>query len=277
MKRLRIAFGIAVTVLVASSPAQNSGVFFRVVSPTKTVIKTFRSDGTLVWSNAAVGVTGTLQRATTLYGPSNWTDFAGYTVTSKYMALPTADYLVVDLAAGPSASNYPVSYLKDGGDPLVSGDYISTDGDYDQNGLEAEIKGTLSTKHGLSYFGNYTYTHQEVTRMPVDATGQALQLAVPPKGQYSLGLRWAADRRTNVAFSYTNVGDRLARSGYYALAYPLDGYGYANLTLSRELGAGWNAHASLLNVLDAEYESQPGFPRPGRNYSLSFSHTAKIQ
>ncbi len=173
-------------------------------------------------------------------------------------------------------SNYFVSYLKTGGDPSKSSDYVQVQADFTQSGLEAELKGAISSVRSLTYFANYTYMHQKVARIPM-AEGQPLQLAVPPKGQSSLGLRWAPDRRTRLALSYTNVGDRIARSGYYALAYPLDGYSYANLTASRELGVGWSLNAALNNMFDAAYESQPGFPRPGRNYTVGFSRTASMK
>jgi outer membrane receptor protein involved in Fe transport len=107
--------------------------------------------------------------------------------------------------------------------------------------------------------------------------GRPLQLAIPPKGQFSLGLRWSPDRRTRLALSYTNVGDQIARSGYYSMAYPLLGYQYANLTASRDLGAGWKLNAALLNMFNESYETQPGFPRPGRNWTLGLSRTASMK
>ncbi len=173
-------------------------------------------------------------------------------------------------------SNYFVSYLKTGGSPSKSTDYIQTQADYTQSGLEAECEGTVPSVRSLSYFANYTRLEVQVMRPPV-VEGQPLQLAIPPKGQFSLGLRWSPDRRTHLALSYTNVGDQLARSGYYSMAYPLPGYQYANLTASRDLGSGWKLNAALLNMFDESYETQPGFPRPGRNWTLGFSRTASMK
>jgi formylglycine-generating enzyme required for sulfatase activity len=85
--------------------------FFRILSSTTSVITAFSPNGVMAWSNGAIGATGCIQRATTLMGPSNWADFIAFAATGTLMILPTADYLVVDLAGGPSASNYPVSYL----------------------------------------------------------------------------------------------------------------------------------------------------------------------
>ena len=173
-------------------------------------------------------------------------------------------------------SNDFISYLKDGGNPSTSADYVQVQADFTKSGLEAELKGAVPSVRSLSYFANYTYLHQEVTRVPM-AEGRPLQLAVPPKGQFSLGLRWAPDRRTRLALSYTSMGDRIARSGYYSMAYSLPAYSYANLTASRQLGAGWSLNAALNNMFDAAYESQPGFPRPGRNFTFGFSHTSSIK
>jgi outer membrane cobalamin receptor len=176
-----------------------------------------------------------------------------------------------------AVSNYYVSYLKSGGDPSKSTDFIQVQADFTQTGLEGELKGAIPSVRSLTYFANYTHMHQTVGAMPIVAEGRPLQLAVPPKGQFSVGLRWAPGRRTHLAFSYTGVGDRLARSGYYSMAYPLSGYHYANLTASRELGGGWRLNAAMDNVFDEFYESQPGFPRPGRNFTVGLSRTASMQ
>lgn len=171
--------------------------------------------------------------------------------------------------------NSTVSYLKDGGDPAKSGDYIKTQADYTKSGAELEVEGVLQRIRGLNYFFNYTYLHQEVNKLPRDGEGRPLQLAVPPKGQFSLGLRWSSpNSRTRLALSYTNVADQIARSGYYALAYSLDGYQYANLTAQVDLGHGWAINTALNNIFDETYQSQPGFPRPGRNYVIGISRTA---
>jgi len=113
---LRLLRVLALTVcwtLAAAARAEDEATFFRIVSPTTTVITALSDDGTITWSNAVVGVTGRIQRATTLKGASNWTDFVKCTATGRVMTLPTRDldYLVVDLSAGPSASSYPVTYL----------------------------------------------------------------------------------------------------------------------------------------------------------------------
>jgi len=52
-------------------------------------------------------------------------------------------------------------------------------------------------------------------------------------------------------------------------AWPVDGYAVFDLKVSRALGRG---EMSLFvdNLLNADYETMPAFPRPGRNYLVSY-------
>ena len=56
--------------------------FFRIVGPAATTITTFRSDGTLVWSNALAGTNYAVQTVTSLPGGSNWVDYVQLPVTN---------------------------------------------------------------------------------------------------------------------------------------------------------------------------------------------------
>lgn len=89
-----LAAGAAMLVVLVASLAcaQDKVGFFRVVSPTMTVITAFSADGTLVWSNATADVTCRVQHATTLMGVSNWTDYAGQAVTNLLMAARLFDF-----------------------------------------------------------------------------------------------------------------------------------------------------------------------------------------
>ena len=51
---------------------------------------------------------------------------------------------------------------------------------------------------------------------------------------------------------------------------PVDGFVVFSLKLTR---ATKNGEVSLFvdNLLDADYETMPAFPRPGRNYLISYS------
>jgi outer membrane receptor protein involved in Fe transport len=171
-----------------------------------------------------------------------------------------------------------VSYLKTGGDPAKAGDYVKVQADFVRSGWEAEVAGAMPRCRGLNYFFNYTYLHQEINNLPDVGDGQPLQLAVPPQGQFSTGLRWTSpNSRSRLALSYTHVDDQLARSGYYQYAYPLDGYQYANLTGAIDLSKGWAVNAALNNIFNEKYESQPGFPRPGRNFVLGISRVQTFE
>ena len=88
MKRtMRGLFCCCVSLTVSAGFGQQTCVFFRIVAPTNTMITALGSDGTLAWTNAAtVGVTCTVQRATTLVGPSNWVDYVRHSVTNRTMA-----------------------------------------------------------------------------------------------------------------------------------------------------------------------------------------------
>ncbi len=83
---LRMVAGALCLMAVAVFGEQGTA-FFRIVSPTNSQIKAFGSDGTLVWTNASTaGVTCTVQRATTLAGPSNWVDYVKHPATNATMA-----------------------------------------------------------------------------------------------------------------------------------------------------------------------------------------------
>ncbi len=106
------ALGIAAATIVPPARAAEAAALFRVMSPTTTVITAFSPDGAMVWSNAAVGVTGRIQRATTLMGPGNWMDFANYIVTDPIMSFvpsalsdtsPSVQVTVADVALTPGA------------------------------------------------------------------------------------------------------------------------------------------------------------------------------
>ena len=108
------AWGMAAAVLLlAPVRGQDAGAYFRVVSPAPTFITAFSSDGTMVWSNAAVGITGHVQRATTLMAPSNWLDFAEQAVTVTVMTLrlfyPRPPIGMVLIPAGSNSGTNPLA------------------------------------------------------------------------------------------------------------------------------------------------------------------------
>jgi formylglycine-generating enzyme required for sulfatase activity len=62
--------------------AQNAQ-FFRIVGPTMTTILTFKTDGTVVWSNAQPGATYAVQMVTALAGANNWMDHNQWFATNN--------------------------------------------------------------------------------------------------------------------------------------------------------------------------------------------------
>jgi outer membrane cobalamin receptor len=64
----------------------------------------------------------------------------------------------------------------------------------------------------------------------------------------------------------------MALSRLMKYAAPVDSFVTFDLKLTRTFGSG---EVSLLvdNLLDSEYETMPAFPRPGRNYLLSYSQS----
>ncbi|HEY5042113.1 MAG TPA: formylglycine-generating enzyme family protein [Verrucomicrobiae bacterium] len=56
--------------------------FFRISGPAATTITAFRTDGTLVWSNALGGTNYTVQTATRLGGGVNWVDYVQLPITN---------------------------------------------------------------------------------------------------------------------------------------------------------------------------------------------------
>lgn len=116
MKRNRIlnaTLGLAaVTLILAPARAQDTTTFFRVVSTTTTVITALSSDGTIVWSNAAVGGTCHVQRTTILMGASNWVDYAWRTVTGRVLQVqvyPNPPSGMVLISAGNNSGTNPLS------------------------------------------------------------------------------------------------------------------------------------------------------------------------
>lgn len=90
--KLRGALGIILCCMTATGMhAQESPAFFRVLSPTAAGITALDSNGILVWSNATVGVTSQLQKASALTASNAWADYVQAPVTSVVMELRVFD------------------------------------------------------------------------------------------------------------------------------------------------------------------------------------------
>ena len=161
-----------------------------------------------------------------------------------------------------------IDYLKPGGDPTKRTDYLTSQADQITSGFEVELQGRANK---LTWFANWTAQDRSVSRTPVIGD-QPLQLSVPPDNMVNVGLRWSPDEdRTRVGLTFKYVSDYLAWARYFPGAWPMDGYQVANLTVSRDFGNGWSLSAGLNNMFGEEYETQPGYPMPGHNYSVGLA------
>lgn len=167
-----------------------------------------------------------------------------------------------------------IDYLRPGGDPTNRADYGTTQADETTSGVEVELQGGTPK---LRWFANYTTQDRSVDRTPTIGD-QPLQLAVPPDHMLNVGLRWSPDEgRTRGAVTFRYVSDYLASARYFAGAWPMDAYHVSNVSLSREFADGWRVHGAVNNLADEQYETQPGYPMPGRNWFLGVTRTVMTQ
>ena len=105
---------VGLALLAGVSVSAQEQHFYRLSSDTTTVITAMSPDGWLTWSNATVGGMCTVEHATSLIGSNVWHSYVHRAVTSAVMTAQfygAESYLVIDLSAGSSAANYPVSNL----------------------------------------------------------------------------------------------------------------------------------------------------------------------
>jgi sulfatase modifying factor 1 len=89
---------ILITLLAGVHQASaQAAQFFRISGPAATKIIAFRTDGSLVWSNALAGTNYTVQTATSLAGGNHWVDYVTIPVTSK---INTNQIIAVNPVAG---------------------------------------------------------------------------------------------------------------------------------------------------------------------------------
>jgi formylglycine-generating enzyme required for sulfatase activity len=82
MKTQFACYFIVLGLFAGSNQAAAQGMqFFRISGPSATTLDAFRSDGTLVWSNALAGTNYTVQAGTALPGGGNWVDYVRLSVT----------------------------------------------------------------------------------------------------------------------------------------------------------------------------------------------------
>jgi len=135
----------------------------------------------------------------------------------------------------------------------------------------AELAYDRQVNENLRWFANYTYLREDVTNsnQPFMPGPLYLTIAEPPKHIAAAGIRGSRGE-TRFALSAKYSGDYMALNRLMKYAMPVDSFLVFDIRLARPLGRG---EVSLFvdNLLDTDYETMPAFPRPGRNYLLSYS------
>ncbi|MBE9565863.1 MAG: hypothetical protein IMF16_03850, partial [Proteobacteria bacterium] len=149
--------------------------------------------------------------------------------------------------------------------------YISKAEDLTTWGLELIYDREVSDN--LRWFSNYTYLCEDVTNNNEPFMPGPLYPTIPepPKHIAASGLR-ADLGATRVAFNVKYSGDYMGLNRLMRYAAPVDSFVVFDLKLTRTLGSG-KVSLFLDNLLDSDYETMPAFPRPGRNYLLSYSQS----
>ena len=89
--RIKVMMLFFVWLVMSPMRVQGETAFFRVVSSSNTVIIAFNANGAILWSNDVVGVTCTVQSASSMTSTSNWVDYISYVVTGKVMSARVRD------------------------------------------------------------------------------------------------------------------------------------------------------------------------------------------
>jgi len=140
--------------------------------------------------------------------------------------------------------------------------------DLTTSGLEVTYNRRVSER--VSWFANFTYLREDLANNnPPAIPGPRYPFAPkPPHNIGAAGLR-ADVGKTRVALSLKTASDHSEQSRLMKTAWPVSSYAVFDLKVSRALGRG---EISLFvdNLLNADYETMPAFPRPGRNYLVSY-------
>jgi outer membrane cobalamin receptor len=146
--------------------------------------------------------------------------------------------------------------------------YISKAEDLTTSG--AELIYDRAVSDNLRWFANYMYLREEVTNNnePFIPGPSYPTIAEPPSHVAAAGIR-GTQGETRFAVSAKYSGDYMAVNRLMKYAAPVDSFLVFEVKLTQPVGSG---EVSLFvdNLLDTDYETMPAFPRPGRNYLLSY-------
>jgi formylglycine-generating enzyme required for sulfatase activity len=81
--KLHFLFIVLALITGVHQAAAQGARFFRISGPAATKITAFRTDGTLVWSNALAGTNYTIQTAASLTAGTNWVDYVQLPVINR--------------------------------------------------------------------------------------------------------------------------------------------------------------------------------------------------
>jgi len=146
--------------------------------------------------------------------------------------------------------------------------FLSKPEDLTTSGVEVIYNRRVNDR--LSWFANYAYLREDVTNNNLPAIpGPDYAFAPePPKHVLAAGVRADAGK-TRLALSAKYASDHFEQNRLMKTAAPVDGYLVFDVTLRHPIGRGEIAVA-VSNLLDTDYETMPAFPRPGRNYLMSY-------
>jgi outer membrane receptor protein involved in Fe transport len=146
--------------------------------------------------------------------------------------------------------------------------FVSKAEDLTTSGVEVIYNRRVSDR--LSWFANYAYLGEDVTNNNLPAIpGPDYAFAPePPKHVLAAGVRADAGK-TRLALSAKYASDHFEQNRLMKTAAPVDAYLVFDLTVRHPVGRGEIAVA-INNLLDADYETMPAFPRPRRNYLVSY-------
>ncbi len=147
--------------------------------------------------------------------------------------------------------------------------FISKAEDLTQSGVELIYDRQVN--ENLRWFANYTYLKEKVTNKHTPYIPGPLYptVAEPPVHIAAAGLR-ATTGKTRLSLSAKYSADYMAQNRLMRYAAPVDSYLVFDFKLTRPVGSG-ELSVFVDNLLDTDYETMPAFPRPGRNYRVSYS------
>ncbi len=147
--------------------------------------------------------------------------------------------------------------------------FLSKAEDLTQAGVELIYNRQVN--ENLRWFANYTYLYEDVTNRHEPHIPGPLYptVAKVPAHIAAAGIR-ATTGKTRLSLSAKYSADYMAQNRLMKYAWPVDSYLVFDFKMVRKIGVG-ELSVFVDNLLDTDYETMPAFPRPGRNYRVSYT------